>query len=268
MKVKGASDVVTKATNGAERPRTGRATPLDFARWNVDSLRLTVFYPDLQPSPGVWKSVRGVEPDSIESKPHEGTLVEHGPVDGAMLLLTSGLNRRDWHLQTPSGLQPGPTSLLITDSTEGLFQKVLNTSLKDLAQVIRLAFGATLSQPCQSPQEGLSILSEYLPHLNLGVYGDLDFMYRINRRRTSPSSPHVQINRVATWSLDQVYSGAIKIGLTPNPEVTSVPSFSTRLVLDVNTVPTRTATSIKRYPTLFNELLQLACEIAKDGDTL
>jgi hypothetical protein len=126
--------------------------------------------------------------------------------------------------------------------------------------------GVTLSQPVAELAFGLAMLSKYLPRLELETYGDRDFLYRINRRRISQSAHHVQFNRLASWSLEEVQSSSVQFGAAHrSPKVTSTPSLLIRLVLDINTVAS-SAISVDRMPALFAECIESAREIAVNGD--
>ena len=75
-----------------------QTTPIvDFGQWSVEHLRLTVFHPPhgVQTSE-FWELLMGVRPESIEERPREGLVQQHGEVDGNRLLLVTHAERLDW----------------------------------------------------------------------------------------------------------------------------------------------------------------------------
>lgn len=245
------------------------SVPSDFGVWNIEGLRLTLFHPDVEPAAGLWRSLRETEPESIESKPRDQTLVEHGPVGPNRLVLASAAGRLDWYLQSLSS-EPqsarGPLMLMGTDPAIPMLAQALRASLGRHRQVLRLAFGATLLRQVESQDEGLAVLSPYLPRLELQAHGDRDFMYRINRRRRSRSASHATINRVAVWSVEEIVSSSIRVTSNQPPRFNATPHLCAKLVLDINTVPEGPAISVGRMPDLFDEFAELAREISTRGD--
>ena len=245
----------------------------DFGEWAVESLRLTIFHPTREPSSGLWGELRGTKPESIEDRPRDHIVVEHGDVDGDRLVLVSGTERQDWNIRptapAPNEPRAGPLTLSTTGQTSplSLIRGALDVSLPRLRQVDRLALGAVLIQLCPDLLNGLSVLSKYLPRLELETHGDRDISYRINRRRRL-NAPNVEFNRVATWSLEESYSGSVQLAPNRPPVVrsTATPSVYCKLILDINTVPSPSVFSVKRVPALFTECVKFAREIAVEGD--
>ena len=153
-----------------------------------------------------------------------------------------------------------------TDQALSVFSEALRVSIRRHRQVHRLALGAVLSQTVDDIDEGFAILSNYLPRLKLKTHGDRDFMYRINRRRVSPSSRHAVINRVALWSLETVNMNSVQLASYEKPRLIATPYLCARLVMDINTVPGSSAISAGRMPYLLTECAEFAHEIAVKGD--
>ena len=77
--------------------------------------------------------------------------------------------------------------------------------------------------------------------MDLECQEGLDFMYQINRRRQSSYAPHVRINRLARWLLEEFLSGALRITPTQGPQLeTSESGLVSKLVLDINTASDNT----------------------------
>jgi hypothetical protein len=242
----------------------------DFAEWDVENFRLTVFHTSDSNISGLWERLMGVSPESIDSRPRERVLREQGGANGNNLLLVTQAGRLDWHLQPdPAPDHPigTPPSLKAVNQTLPLLRRALDVTLQSVNQVLRLAFGVVLIQQVSGLNEGMRHLSKYLPHMGLENQEGLDFVYQINRRRRSANSLHVQINRLAKWQLEQFHSGALRITPTQGARLeTSDSGFVCKLVLDINTAAENNAISKDRMPVLSVELTALAREIAVKGD--
>ena len=258
-----------------------QTTPIvDFGQWSVEHIRLTVIHPQGVQTSELWELLMGVRPESIEERPREALIQQQGEVDGNRLLLITHAERFDWTFV------PNPTVNLGANTTSALtapvlidpdqavrkLQEALDISLPSVRQVNRLAFGALLGQEVANQAEGMSQFSKYLPRLGLEEQGVSDFVYQVNRRRRSSHVPHAQVNRVARWSLDQVITGEVRIGIMPAqaPQLIppSEPRFINKLLLDINTAPDNNAIAAERMPGLLVELINLACKVATEGDTL
>ena len=247
-----------------------RADANVFAGWQVENLRLTLFHAEREPEQGLWQDSRKAQPESIEVKPRERLLVEQGTVVDNMLVLVSSTGRLDWRLQPSllptNEIREGPRMLAQTDNAWSVFSEALQVSIRRHRQVHRLALGAVLSQTVDDLDEGFAILSNYLPRLKLKTHGDRDFMYRINRQRSSSSSRHVIINRLASWSVETETAASIQLPAHEKPRVLATPYLCVRLVMDINTAPDPSAISAARMTSLFAECTEFAHEIAAKGD--
>ena len=242
----------------------------DFAEWDVESLRLSIFHPARPTVPGLWEKLMGVSPESIDERPRQQLLREVGRANGNRLLSIIQTQRVDWNFRpdppTDSEIVTPPT-LADVNQAIPVLQRALGVSLQVAQLVERLAFGVVLVQQIASSDEGMRQLSKYLPHMELETRGGSDFVYQINRRRRSSNAPHVQINRLAKWSLEEFHSGALRVTSNQAPQFeSSGPRFVNRLVLDINTAPDNSAISAQKMSTLFVEFMVLAREIATNGD--
>ena len=253
-----------------ETQMTESVSLADFADWRVENFRLTIFHAAASAASGLWERVMGVSPETVDSRPREHVLREQGNANGNNLLLVTQPQRLDWTvLPDPSsdrwiGLPP---TLMAEEQSISLLQRALATSLESLRQVDRLAFGTVLIQQVSDLNEGMVQLSRFLPQMDLAHRGGSDFIYQINRRRRSSHSPHVLINRLAKWQMEEFQSGALRITPAQGPQLHNIDSgFVIKLVLDINTVPGNNAISVDRMPGLFVELAAFAREIATEGD--
>ena len=197
----------------------------------------------------------GVSPESIASKPRERIQREQGDANGDRLLLVTRPQRLDWSLlpvPAADGKIGSPPTLTTVDQMIPVLQKALDISLQSVQQVPRLAFGAVLIQRASDLSEGMSRLSKYLPYLDLENGVGSDFIYQINRRRRSSYAPHVRINRLAKWQLEEFHSGSLRITPSQVPQLETTESgFVSKLVLDINTAPDNNAISTDKMPGLF-----------------
>ena len=195
--------------------------------------------------------------------------MEHGEVRGNRLLVASQTERLDWHIQPQPNRAEGAKTTIptLTDAVSGmnLLQDALTTSVEAIRPVLRLALGVNLVQAVDNPNNGLAILSRYLPRLELETHGTPNFVYQTNRQRRSTSARRIQVNRLARWSLDEGQTDLISIGALGTNITHQIQFFAAKLILDINTVGT-SAISAEKIPGLFSEFQYMAQEIADQGD--
>jgi len=101
--------------------------------------------------------------------------------------------------------------------------------------------------------------------LRLGLkYADKegDFLYQYNRRRTSLTAPEVEINRLSKWTWAPLGEVQVKDGKLVHPLESAC-----LLELDINTMPEfQGPLQQDRLAPLFEEMVELAVEIAQRGD--
>ena len=248
-------------------------TAFEFANWDVERIRLSIFYPpsaNTSDSSQLWETVTGEQPSSIDSRPREGVTQTVGVIQGNEFRLITQSGRLDWMLQ-PIVVQDQQTPAIPTLKDAGnflpVFRKSLEKSLETAGVVMRLAFAPALAKNVGSLAIGLGELSGYLPRLELQDMETADFIYRVNRRRRSFSVPHAEINRIAKWSMEEVGSVAFRVARSGRPDLIDTgTSFVRKLDLDLNTTPQSGAMSSDRIIGLFEELVILTEEIATKGD--
>jgi hypothetical protein len=202
-----------------------------------------------------------------------GIHAEEGPYLGGTLTLQIQSDRVDWILNAAAEQEMES----IEPAVLGPFPDVLGAFVKPLAQwlttsgaVNRLAFGAILMQPVAGRETGYEQLAAYLSQaVKIDPRGSSDFVYQINRPRTSGVEPNLRINRLSKWAV--LLATTYRVAVTPRgvAGTTMVPSASAcRLELDINTAPTGDGADLARdaLPRLLNELVTLGQEIATRGD--
>lgn len=244
------------------------------ADWRAESLRLTAFLrrPEDKLNVGSWQEFLGDEPKSSESRPREGLVLEGGPWEQGWLSLEGSPIRVDWRLGVNPEYREISTeipSLGDFESVQDQFEILMMRWIKKSPPLSRLAFGAILNLPVENLAEGYRLLGNYLPKVEIDPEKSRDFLYQINRRRPSRSGNEgLEINRLTKWSVSQLRAGIIDL----SPEhghfmETAEPLIVCRLELDINTAPEfKSGLKKMKLSKLFDELVELGMEIARNGD--
>ncbi|HLF84261.1 MAG TPA: hypothetical protein VI837_08815 [Blastocatellia bacterium] len=157
---------------------------------------------------------------------------------------------------------------LIARFSEALesFKTIAIRLLASSPNLIRLAFGAALLQPSDTRAIGYQQLAAFLPYVRLDPENSSDFLYRINRRRASKVVEGAEINRLSTWSVAALVNAQIPL-LPAGKAVFTTECFASRVELDINTAQEWKADLPNDLlESLFQELTELAIEIAEQGD--
>lgn len=243
------------------------------ATWLAESLRLTAF-----PSPsaqidatGWWENVVGHPPENQNIQPRKGFREEYGRLGNGRLTLVIQPIRIDWHFLTAideDSEAPIIDQLASFSTALEIFQPVVDQWLKMTPSLSRLAFGAVLVIPVNDKQEGYRRLNSYLSKMELDPEGSSDFLYQINRPRSSKTISNLTINRLAKWSVALRTVGQISIlGLRMQYMATAPETISIRLELDINTAAEfKDELTPSQFPSLFQELVKLGEEISTKGD--
>lgn len=208
---------------------------LQVNQWSGEQLRLSLFTLGARGERASvwWQSVTGIPPEQLNSLPRVGATTASGAVDIGTLLLNVAPDRVDWllHPHPASGAEsPSPTLGNLVVAVD-LFMAIVSRWIAagDLPQVVRLALGAVATHPVESPTEGYSHLTEYLP--TVIPPGSSDFLYQINRPTDSTVLQGIRINRLSKWSVAR-WMFVPLISPAVEREV-----YGLNVELDVNTVP-------------------------------
>ena len=250
---------------------TSPAPEFNVGDWDIDSLRVSIFHaaPSSLIKPSLWKEVTGTSPESVNDRPKEGRIIAKGDEDGNQFILIIQDQRLDWQIRPvlPTRSLPGTLlSLASVEKTLPLLRKAVRRSTGKIPQVHRLAFAPIFIKNAPNQSEGLQALSTYLPAFSPGSLKGSDFIYQINRPRSSSVVPYLQINRLAKWEMQEFLQGTVSINSAKAPQVTTTPTPARLLHLDINNVPWDKGLPGKRTLELFDELVMLACELATKGD--
>lgn len=243
--------------------------------WYVESLRLTAFPVRGTPLTDIswWTELVGEPAETKTIQPRVGGQTEQGEFLGAKLVNQIQPHRVDWQLQLPdqeTQADTFPTVGPFLEIVERFVELMLKwLSLETCPELHRLAFGAVLVYPIESRVAGYQQLAAFLPSVKLDLEGSSDFLYQINRVRTSTSKIEgLRINRLSRWSVTALQR--VDLSFEKNLDMSIAKGklvHACRLYLDINTVPEfRGPLPEKQRGSLFEELVFLAKEIASEGD--
>ena len=247
--------------------------PLDI--WQVQTLRITAF-----PSPAARVTEPSWWPDLIEdlpekriSQPRSGEQQEESAFANGKLILGVGLIRIDWVYTVADD----PKFEVEGFSTVGTFPEALRIfrpliqrwfALETCPPIQRLAFGTILWQPAEDRQAAYRQLAPYLPAVQLDPERSTDFAYQINRPRPSRGGiADLTINRLSKWAAMALGRAQLAVGAPSIAYLDSPVTIAARVEMDINTVPEFRGEFVReQLPELFNELVDLGSEIARQGD--
>jgi hypothetical protein len=241
--------------------------------WQVQELRATVFPLTPPPLTGQtrWQELVGGAPDVVTVNHKTGQQREEGCFEGGKLSLTLQPDRIDWRLEAdPQVLAPGLDLIGPLSKVLPPFRELVHRwlQLDSVPGVQRLAFGATVLQPTASREEGYRLVAPYLPAVEIDPEGSTDLLFQINRPRISQSGPAgLKLNRLSHWSVLLTQLVEFMVGPQRRAITQSDGHFAARLHLDVNTAADFSGVLERTIlETLFDELVELAEEIAREGD--
>lgn len=249
--------------------------------WEAQSLRLTLFL--VSPVDGEktnwWERLIGLPPEGKVSKPRINGYEESGLVDEIvgnqvrlriliqpmrMDLLLTASPKDDLNTEVPPVIGPVSESL---DRFGSLARKWL--AFSDMPQVERMAFGAHLDEMVPDRKAGYGQLRQYLSrYVKIDPEGSSDFSYSINRPRASASGiAELRVNRLSKWSVIIWSVMRHRISSASSEVFRDAERFSCHLELDISTNQDfREEIAREKLSFIYDELVALGMEIAKDGD--
>lgn len=155
----------------------------EIGAWRVEALRFTFFFIEPQSGRGGdwWKSVTGIDPESVVSKPQAGEHVETGSYLDGQLELKIAFNRIDWTLSYPFASLPDATpGMNIEHVTGKLFPDIVRWLSSHASPILRVALGVVALFPVNTVSEGNSLLSSYFPFFQFNPDTATDVFLQIN----------------------------------------------------------------------------------------
>lgn len=240
--------------------------------WRAESLRLTCF-----PAPSAeingadwWRDLVGEEPENRLVRHKEGFRQDTGNIGKAQLVLGIQPTRIDW-LLSPVGEDQEDRSLGSFQDSLTLFSNLMIRWLASAPTTNRLALGSILAIPVNDRVQGYEQIAQFLPNIKIDPVGSSDFLYQINRPRTSQTGiKNLIINRLSKWSVGR--SGVLQVLISLNRQqqdkfISTPESFGCRLELDINTYQDfGHQLPYEQLETIFKELITLSQEISTKGD--
>lgn len=244
-----------------------------LSNWQVQVLRCTAFYaPDETfDISGWWAEVTGNLPEIETKKLKDGISIEEGPFKDGKLTLTKSPIAVDLRLRLPDKLPNEVNGVPTIGNFEeqcpqfvSLVKKLIDVTTFPLVK--RLAFGSVINLPSKNQQEGYTQLTTYIKNVKIDPVKSRDFMYRINRRRTSQTGIQgLVINRLNVWSVPSYHTFVSPI---PTSEIKLTKShYACQLEIDINTCQEfQNKLPKEKLGGIFDELVNMGKEIISQGD--
>lgn len=244
---------------------------IEITEWLVEHLRLTAFHattPD--GSASEWQALMGTEPEDRSAKPREASLDESGPMPdfgepSARLSLHMDPLRVDWRLTFPEILDDPGHSTSFQPALDVFQPLMLRWLATRTTGISRLAFGAVLLLPKDSPELATAAVGDMLPFTV--DPGATDLFYQINHPVVSTTVPGY-INVLRRWAVLNVQRQRMDISLSDDGARVVTPLGETtfcRLELDVST-PAHSAGELSDVAAVWNELVRCGHEVAEQGE--
>jgi hypothetical protein len=252
--------------------QTGSSLP-SLAAWQTEVLRLTGFRtgPDSRRDLDLWRRVVGDEPEFRHVKPKVGEQQDGGPFRDGKLVLQLQSARIDWLYLPELDAADDKTTDISFPTSLAHFLPAMSEWLRDSGPINRLAFGAILRLPVLDRVVGYRQLSDLLP-FTVDAETSSDFLFQINRPRSSRIVPGLKINRMCKWSVGfLVLFKPVEVNLSA-PAREAVAEFDRqddhcRIELDINTVlDPGIILETPHSGEVFHELVELGREIVRVGD--
>jgi len=243
----------------------------ELEAWIANSLRMTaILSPAAQlPEHSFWEELVGQPPESITSQPRTGVHQEDGSFEGGRLSVIVQPARVDWILTVDDNQATNSPIPSI-----GQFVYLLNVFTDKMTHWLerspplqRLAFGSILLLPMYDESSARQQLFAYLPFEPQNFENAQEFLYQINRPRSSSSGiSNLQINRLSKWSALKWRTVNFPLNNLSNYSASPY-SLACCIELDINTSPDYQEDLPKeKLPQIFRELVDLGKEIVKEGD--
>jgi len=222
-----------------------------------------------------WLELTDTLPETQVRKPAEGKFREEGPFQAGKLILSVSPGRIDFAFEPSEhsfAEEHGVPSVGPIEEILPSFVQLGETLLRldSFPGVNRLAFAPSLLLPVEDRVTGYAQLDTFLPSVQLDSENSRDFIYRINRPRSSATAIEgLAVNRVATWSVAvfQMASFVAPIAGPARKPVLAEPRYACRLDLDVNTCGEfEHMLPSDRIVEILLELVETAKEICARGD--
>ena len=244
------------------------------AAWQTESLRHTTFlHEPIDPTQqDFWRQLVDKHPEQKITRENERLSIEEGTFSSGRLSVDVRGDRIDWRMtfSQNSGHAELPT-MGPYEEISTVFEDLLKGWPPLCPPTNRIAYGAVLLCPAPDLNAASSLIQNMMPMNQFDFQDATDFLFRINRRRTiQQMRSELSINRISTWSIANVSRILVDVSSSNTTKITtSDDACVCRLELDINTVPNpNVELDNHALAQLFSQLVELANEIASQGDIL
>jgi hypothetical protein len=238
--------------------------------WTAHVLQVALFSNTIFPAgENYFSALLGVEPDTSEDRPKEGTRTQAGAVNGTQVQIGVTPLRLDIVFSPPA--QPVSLDLEAIRTSFGPFVPELRKFAKAILNwidcintpLVRVAFIGAAVVETASREEAYGVIGQNLKSLVVSPQMH-DLFYRVNWRAHASTLPEGFINRLTTWSSFRLDMSA---GFTPAAAIKVGSKNFARLDLDINT-PAERRDPLPRaeVPKLLSEIFELAIDVAEHGE--
>lgn len=213
-----------------------------------------------------WNEIIGEPPENVVEEPRKGTVHLQGTYEGERMLMSADKSRLDIRQLFERPQVALSTLPKFTDVLPPFVQLAVRwISLDALLPIQRLAFGAIVMKPSSHIEDCRDALGAYLPSIDMQMTDLRDFLYQVNRRRSSETISNLKVNRLMKWSVQHIQEILVRGGSSRVAVGNMI--FGSQLEVDINSAAEQVGSlSPKQLVPLFEEFARLADEIIVIGD--
>lgn len=212
---------------------------------------------------GIWKALRGEEPETRTEKPLEASVTEEGGYGAARLIATSFPGRIDIALGV--GMPAAavwPSIGELQEAVDSLRELIFPLSER-FTFASRLAVGAVSTFRTLNREQGYKHLAALLPEVRFGE-NMRDFHLQVNYPQESRVLPGVSVNRLSRWMAGEMFIAQNSVPPSNIPP-TSLGSM-VRSEVDINTAEScRLSLGADACRDLLSELFEHALVTTREG---
>jgi hypothetical protein len=238
--------------------------------WETESLRASLFSDQtLAVTDDDWRAV-SKQTENYSRQTTAGGQIYTGNSELGQLTL-SGINKRvDLLLSFALPTGPAEIGLPTIGRWTVVREKFAKLTVDWLAglefPITRIAFGAVLLFPTDSPLSTYTTLQRLLASVSIDPENMKELVFRVNWPVASKSVRNLMINRITNWSAIQLVFASVEVAPSPSATATTQ-RYAVRLELDHNTDAANTKPFDRaQILSLYEELMSAASENAVKGE--
>lgn len=219
--------------------------------WQTESVRLSLLGTPESAGKLSWLALTGQQPESVTSRPAQGSHTEEGVWEGGRLVLSAQPGRFDIILTASPSVPDQVPSLGDFSDVSKKFENLLGS--QQLPKCLRIALGAKLNVFPGDAKRSREMLTELLPDVTIrGEVSDVSLQF--NKIKKFPKIGGLIVNRLAKLSQVVVQTVLFQSGSSLSDKSVDM----LQLELDYNTSHTSTLPHTGQYKSvvsvLFNEV--------------